>query len=170
MTFRIEVMWQVTWRIWILTPTYIFSEQSSASIHWQCHWFKWKDVVATRTYVTWKMYSHLLIRTQLRLSNLSVDCPLIKAWGLPPLSATVGDEFEKLVRRNWLPPLVMRYQLFYCIARVMARWQKPKAGRPMATGLDKYMFWRLWFWYMIRCMKAWLGRVESEIDENVYLM
>ena len=54
------------------------------------------------------MYSHLLIRTQLRLSNLSADRPLVEAWGLPPLSTTVDGVVEKPVGRNWPPPLVKK--------------------------------------------------------------
>ena len=120
--------------------------------------------------MTRKVYSHSLIHTQLRLSNLSADCLLVKAWGLPPLGATVGSEVEKPVGRNWPPPLVMRRQLFYWIARVVARWQKPKASSPMAIGLDGCTSWRFWFWYTIRCMRAWLGRIESGVDKEVYLM
>ena len=71
--------------------------------------------------MTWKVYFHSLICTQLRLSNLSSDCPLVKAWGLPFLGATVGNEDKKPVRRNWPPPLVIRRQLFHWIARVIAR-------------------------------------------------
>ena len=56
--------------------------------------------------MTRKVYSHSLIRTQLRLSNLFADCPLVKAWGLPPLGATVGGEVEKPVGRNWPSSLV----------------------------------------------------------------
>ena len=40
------------------------------------------------------------------LSNLSADCLLVKAWGLPLLSTTVGGEVEKPVRCNWPPSLV----------------------------------------------------------------
>ena len=58
---------------------------------------------------------------QLKLSNLSADRPLVKAWGLQPLGATVGGEIEKLVGRNWPPPFMMRRQLLYWIAGVMAR-------------------------------------------------
>ena len=43
---------------------------------------------------------------QLRLSNLSADCPLVEAWDLPPSSTTVGGEVEKPVGRNRPPPLV----------------------------------------------------------------
>ena len=43
---------------------------------------------------------------QLRLSNLFADRLLVKAWGLPPLGATVGGEVEKPVGRNRPPPLV----------------------------------------------------------------
>ena len=57
--------------------------------------------------MTQKVYFHLLIRTQLRLSNLSVNCPFIKVWGLPSLSITVGSEVEKPIRRNQLPSLVI---------------------------------------------------------------
>ena len=53
------------------------------------------------TYVIWKAYSYLLIYMQFKLSNLSTDCPLVEAWGLPSLSTTVDGEVEKLVRRNW---------------------------------------------------------------------
>ena len=148
---------------------YLF-EQSFASPHRQRHRFKWKDVVTTKMYVTQKVYSYSLINTQLELSNLFADCPLVKAWGLPPLGAMVGGKVEKLVGRNRPPPLVMRRQLFYWIAKVMARWQKPKTDKPMATGLDGYTSWRLWVWYTIRCIKARLGRVESRVDENVYLV
>ena len=52
-------------------------------------------------YVTQKVYFHLLIYTQLKLSNLSIDCLLVKAWGLPSLSTIVGGKVEKPVRRNW---------------------------------------------------------------------
>ena len=33
---------------------------------------------------------------------LSIDCPLVEAWGLLSLSTTVGGEVEKSIRRNWL--------------------------------------------------------------------
>ena len=68
-----------------------------------------------------KVYSHSLIRTQLRLSNLFADRPHVKAWGLPLLSVTIGGEVEKPVRRNQPLLFVMRRQLFYWIARVVAR-------------------------------------------------
>ena len=58
--------------------------------------------------MTWKVYSHSLIRTQLRLSNLSADRPLVEAWGLPYLSTTVGGEVGKPVRRNRSPSLVKK--------------------------------------------------------------
>ena len=45
---------------------------------------------------------------QLRLSNLSTNCLLVKAWDLPLLGATVDGEVEKPVGHNRLPPLVMR--------------------------------------------------------------
>ena len=67
------------------------------------------------------MYSHLLICIELRLSNLSTDCPLVKAWDLPLLSTIFGGKVEKPVRCNQLPLLVMRRQLFHWIARVMTR-------------------------------------------------
>ena len=84
------------------------SEQSSAPPHRRRYQFKWKDVIAIRTYVTRKVYSHSLIHTQLRLSNLSADCLFIKAWGLPPLDATIGGEGEKPVGRNRPSPLVKK--------------------------------------------------------------
>ena len=71
--------------------------------------------------MTWKVYSHSLICMQLRLSNLSTDRPHVKAWGLPLLGAMVGGKVEKLVGQNRPPPLMIRYQLFYWIARVVAR-------------------------------------------------
>ena len=58
---------------------------------------------------------------QLRLSNLSADCPLVKAWGLPPLGTTVDGGVEKSVGRNRPPPFVIERQLFYWIAKVVAR-------------------------------------------------
>ena len=67
------------------------------------------------------MYFHSLIRKQLRLSNLFADHSLVKTWGLSPLNTTVGSEVEKPVERNRPPSFVMRRQLFYWIARVMAR-------------------------------------------------
>ena len=121
-------------------------------------------------YVTQKVYSHSLIHMQLRLSNLSANCLLVKAWGLPPLGATVDGEVEKPVGRNWPPPLVIRHQLFYWIARVVARWRRPKADRLIATRLNGYTSWRLWFWYTIECMKARLGRVKSGVDKEIYLL
>ena len=57
--------------------------------------------------MTQKVYYHSLIYTQLRLSNLFVDLPLVKVWGLPPLGATVSCEVEKPVGRNWLPPFMI---------------------------------------------------------------
>ena len=72
-------------------------------------------------YVIWKVYSYSLIRIQLRLSNLFIDCPLVKVWGLPPLKITVCGEVEKLVGRNRLPPLMMKRQLLHWIAKVMAK-------------------------------------------------
>ena len=48
----------------------------------------------------WKMYSHSLICMQLRFFNLSADCLLIEAGGLPLLSITIGDKVENPVRRN----------------------------------------------------------------------
>ena len=56
--------------------------------------------------MTRKVYSHSLIHTQLRLSNLSADRPLVKAWDLPFLGATIGGEIEEPVGRNRSPPLV----------------------------------------------------------------
>ena len=58
--------------------------------------------------MTRKVYSYSLIRTQLRLSNLSADRLLVEAWGLPPLSTTVGGEVEEPVGRNRSPPLVKK--------------------------------------------------------------
>ena len=158
------------WQVLILTSTFTFSEQSSAQLHWQRHQFKWKDIVAIRTYVTRKVYFHSLIRTQLRLSNLSADRSLVKVWGLSPLGAIVGGEVEKPVGCNWPSPRVMKCQLLHWIARITARWQRPKAGRPMVTGLDGCTSWILWFWYTIRCMRARLERVESGVDEDIYLV
>ena len=71
--------------------------------------------------MTRKVYFYSLIRMQLKLSNLSADCPLIKAWGLLPLGAMIGGEVEKPIGCNWLFPLVMRRQLFHWIARVWAK-------------------------------------------------
>ena len=51
---------------------------------------------------------------QLRLSNLSADRPLVEAWGLPPLSTTVGGEVEKPVRRN-RPPLLVKKDVSFLI-------------------------------------------------------
>ena len=170
MTFRIEITWQVTWWVLILTSTFTFSKHNFAPPNRQCHRYKWKDIVATRIYVTWKIYFHSLIWTQFRLSNLSVDYLLVKAWGLPPLGATVDSEVEKLMECNWPPPFVMRHQLFHSIAKVIARWQKPKTGRPMATRLDGCTSWKLWFRYIIGCMRARLERVKSEVDKSVYLV
>ena len=67
------------------------------------------------------MYFHSLIRKQLRLSNLPVDPPLVGAWGLPPLSITVGGEVEKPIRRNRPPLPVIIRQLPHWITRVVAR-------------------------------------------------
>ena len=50
--------------------------------------------------MTLKVYSHSLICTQLKFSNLSTNYVLVKAWSLPPLSTVIGDEFEKPVGRN----------------------------------------------------------------------
>ena len=50
---------------------------------------------------------------QLRLSNLSADCLLVKAWGLLLLRTMVGGEVEKPVGRNCPPLFVMRRQLFH---------------------------------------------------------
>ena len=58
---------------------------------------------------------------QLRLSNLSADCPLVKVWDLLPLSTTVGGEVEKPVGRNQPPLFMIRRQLLHWIARVIAR-------------------------------------------------
>ena len=55
-------------------------------------------------------------------------------------------------------------------SQVVARWWRPKAGKPMATELDGYTSWKLWFWYTIRCMRARLRRVESGVDKEVYLV
>ena len=63
--------------------------------------------------MTRKVYSYSLIYTQLRLSNLSADCPLVKAWDLPPLGAMVDGEVEKPAGRNRFPPFVMKRQLFH---------------------------------------------------------
>ena len=63
--------------------------------------------IAPRMYVTGKVYSHSFIRTQLRLSNLSANCPLVKAWNLPPLSTTIDSKFEKPFRHN-CPPLLVK--------------------------------------------------------------
>ena len=56
--------------------------------------------------MTQKANFHSLIRTQLRLSNLFADCPLVEVKSLPLLSTTVGGEVEKPVRRNWLILLI----------------------------------------------------------------
>ena len=169
-TFKIEVTWQVMWRVLIFTSTFTFFQAKLCSttltmplvkVERRCRY--------PRTYMTWTMYFHSLICTQLRLSNLSADRPLVKAWDLPPLSTTVCGEVEKPVGCNWPLLFVMRRQLFYWIAWVVARWQKPKAGKPMATGLDGSTSWRLWFWYTIECIRARLGRVKSEVDKKVYL-
>ena len=48
---------------------------------------------------------------QLRLFNLSKDCPLVEAWSLPPLSTTVDGEIEKLIGRNG-PPLFVKTSAF----------------------------------------------------------
>ena len=56
--------------------------------------------------MTRKMYFHSLIYMQLRFSNRSADCSLVEAWGLPPLSTTIGGEIEKPVGHNWLFLLV----------------------------------------------------------------
>ena len=119
--------------------------------------------------MTRKVYFYSLIRTQLRLSNLFADCSLDEAWGLPALSIIVGGEIEKPVRRNRPFPLVIRSQLPHKIARVVARWQRPKAGRLMAIGLNKYISWRLSS-NTIGCIRAWLGRAKSEVDKSVYLV
>ena len=66
-----------------------------------------------KTYVTRKMYSNSLIRMQLRLSNLSADRLLAKAWGLPSLGVMVDGEVEKPVGRNRLSPFMMKCQLLY---------------------------------------------------------
>ena len=116
------------------------------------------------------MYFHSLIGTQLRLSNLSADCSLVKAWVLPPLGVTVSGEVEKPVGRNGPPPFVIKRQLFHWIARVVTRWRKANAGKPMAIRLDECMSWRLWSWYTIECMMARLERVESGVDKEVYLV
>ena len=58
---------------------------------------------------------------QFKLSNLSADRPLVEAWGLSTLSNTINDEFEKPFGRNRPPPLVMRCQLLYWIAKVIVR-------------------------------------------------
>ena len=107
-TFRIEFTWQVTWQDLILTSTFTFFQESSALPNWRLHRFKWKNVVATRTYVTRKVYSYSFIRMELRLFNLSTDCLLVKVWDLLPLGVTVGGEVEKPVRRSWPPPFVMK--------------------------------------------------------------
>ena len=65
-------------------------------------------------YVTRKVYFHSLIRTQLRLSNLSADRPLVEAWGLPPSSTTVGGEVEKPVGRN-RPLLLVKKDVSFLI-------------------------------------------------------
>ena len=67
------------------------------------------------------MYSHSLIRTQLKLSDLSIDCSLVEAWGLPPLSTMVGGKDKKPIGCNWPLLFVIRRQLFHWIPRVMAR-------------------------------------------------
>ena len=56
--------------------------------------------------MTWKAYFYSLIRSQLRLSNLSIDCSLVEVWNLPPLSIMVGGEVKKPIRRNRPSPLV----------------------------------------------------------------
>ena len=48
---------------------------------------------------------------QLGLSKIFIDYQLVEAWGLPPLSTTVGDEVEKPVRRNWFFSFVIKRQL-----------------------------------------------------------
>ena len=171
MTFEIEVTWQVTWQVLILTSIFIFP--SKALLHHIDNATGWsgKTLSLPRTYVTQRLYSHSLKHTQLRLSHLSTDCLLAKAWSLLLFGATVGGDVEKLVGRNWSPlSLVIRRQLFHWIAKVMARWQRPKASRPIATGLDGCTFLRLWFWYTIGYRKTWLGRAKSGVDKDVYLV
>ena len=158
------------WEILILTSTFTFS--SKALLHHidNTTGLSGKTSSPPRTYMTWMVYSHSLICTQLRLSNLLADCLLVKAWDLSPLGVTVGGKVEKPVGCNWPLPLVMRRQFLHWIARVIAKWQRPKASRPMGTGLDGCMSWRLWFWYTIGCMKAWLERAEFRVDKDVYLV
>ena len=129
-----------------------------------------KTLSPPRRYVTWKVNFHSLICMQLRLSNISAYRLYAKAWGLLPLGTMVGDKVEKLVGRNWPPPYLMRRQFLYWIARVMARWQRSKAGRSMAIELDRCMSWKLCIWYTIRCMRAWLGRAKFGVDKEVYLV
>ena len=45
---------------------------------------------------------------QLRFSNLSIDCLLVEALGLSPLSTTIGGEIKKPVGRNWRFSLVKK--------------------------------------------------------------
>ena len=56
--------------------------------------------------MTRNVYFHSLIRMQHRLSKLFSNHPLVKAWGLPLLSITIGGEIEKSMGRNQLFPLM----------------------------------------------------------------
>ena len=40
--------------------------------------------------------------------NLFAGCPLVKTWGLPPLSIIVSDKVEKPIRHNGSPHFVKK--------------------------------------------------------------
>ena len=118
-----------------------FSEPSSALPHRRCHWFKWKRrrhrqecmwlrmcipihwYVCNSGYLTYLQIVHLLKREVYHL------------WA--PWLVRLRSQLDATGLLLW------KRQLPYWIARILARWQKPLAGRPMAIRLDGCTFWRL---------------------------
>ena len=97
MTFRIEIMWQIMWQVLMLTFTFTFLSNVLLYHTNNATGLSEKTSLPFKNVFDLKIYSLLLTCIQLRLSNLSADRQLAKAWGLPPLSITVGGEIEKPV-------------------------------------------------------------------------
>ena len=161
MTFRIEVTWQpgnvtsfdIDFHIYL-------SEQSSTPPHWQRYRFIWKRhrchhkrmwlgrcipthwYVCNSGYLTYLQIIHLLKRGVYHL------------WA--PQLVRLRSRLDVTNLPLW------RRQLLHSIARVLARWWRPLAGRSMATRLDGCTSWRLGS--DIR-LDAWrLGWVEPSLE------
>ena len=64
---------------------------------------------------------------QLMFLNLFANCPLVKVWGLPPLSITVDIEVKKPVECNW-PLLFVKTSAFLLDSQDNYYMTKAKGG------------------------------------------